>query len=143
MANLSRHRPADLIQIYKCLCDETRLRILHLLSHQPLCVCHFQAILNAPQVKVSKHLAYLREHGLVETRREGAWMIYSLPKKPSHELVENMKCLQDCCGERSLFAGDLRRMKKELACCSGPVSYCSTIATKRSRKGTKDAKAAF
>ena len=35
-----------LIEVYKCLCDETRLRILHLLSHQPLCVCHFQEILD-------------------------------------------------------------------------------------------------
>jgi ArsR family transcriptional regulator len=143
MATLSRHCPSDLIQIYKCLCDETRLRILHLLSHQSLCVCHFQAILSAPQVKVSKHLAYLRERGLVETRREGAWMIYSLPQNPSRELAENMKCLQDCCGEQTVFAVDLRRMKKELACCSGPLSDCSAPARKRRHKGTKHAKTAF
>ena len=77
----------QLIEVYKCLCDETRLRILHLLSHRPLCVCHFQDILSAPQVKVSKHLAYLREHGLVETQREGSWIVYSLPGKPSLELA--------------------------------------------------------
>jgi ArsR family transcriptional regulator len=68
-----------LIEVYKCLCDETRLRILHLLSHRPLCVCHFQEVLGAPQVKISKHLAYLREHALVETQREGTWIVYSLP----------------------------------------------------------------
>ncbi len=50
----------DLIQIYQCLCDPTRLRILHLLTQTPLCVCHFQEILGEPQVKVSKHLSYLR-----------------------------------------------------------------------------------
>ncbi len=47
----------SLIQIYQCLCDETRLRILHLLQDGELCVCHFQQILEEPQVKISKHLA--------------------------------------------------------------------------------------
>jgi ArsR family transcriptional regulator len=124
------HRPDDLIEIYKCLCDETRLRILHLLSHQPLCVCHFQAILSAPQVKISKHLAYLRARGMVKTRREGAWMIYSLPENPSHELAENLRCLQDCCREQAVFTADLRRMKKELACCDGPVQGCGQTKVK-------------
>jgi len=113
-----------LIEVYKCLCDETRLRILHLLSHRPLCVCHFQEILSAPQVKISKHLAYLREHALVETRREGAWIIYSLPAKPSRELTANMKCLQDCCRENAVFTADLRRMAKALASCAGPLADC-------------------
>ena len=54
-----------LLQIYRCFCDETRLRILHLLTQGPLCVCHFQNILQVPQVAVSKHLAYLRAGGLV------------------------------------------------------------------------------
>jgi ArsR family transcriptional regulator len=113
-----------LVQVYKCLCDETRLRILHLLSYRPLCVCHFQEILSAPQVKISKHLAYLRENALVETQREGAWIVYSLPSKPSPELVANMKCLQDCCSENAVFRADLRRMEKVLANCSGPLADC-------------------
>jgi ArsR family transcriptional regulator len=120
----------NLIEVYKCLCDETRLRILHLLSHRRLCVCHFQEILSAPQVKISKHLAYLREHGLVETQREGAWMIYSLPAKPSPELTANMKCLQDCCRENAVFTGDLRRMAKTLANCTGPLADCCTPKSK-------------
>lgn len=119
-----------LIEIYKCLCDETRLRILHLLSHQPLCVCHLQEILGAPQVKISKHLAYLREHALVETRREGAWIIYSLPAKASPELTANMQCLQDCCREHTVFSADLRRMTKALASCAGPLAECCASPAK-------------
>ena len=110
-----------LLEVYKCLCDETRLRILHLLSHRPLCVCHFQEILNAPQVKISKHLACLRDHGLVETEREGTWMIYALPARPSLELEANMKCLQKCCRENAILSADLRRMVKALAHCGGPL----------------------
>lgn len=50
----------DLVEIYKCLCDRTRLRLLHVLAQGPVCVCHFQEVLGEPQVKISKHLAYLR-----------------------------------------------------------------------------------
>ena len=56
----------SLVQIYECLCDRTRLRILHLLGQGPLCVCHFQEVLGEAQVKVSKHLAYLRARALVD-----------------------------------------------------------------------------
>ena len=131
-----------LIEVYKCLCDETRLRILHLLSHRPLCVCHFQEVLSAPQVKISKHLAYLREHALVETQREGAWIVYSLPAKPSPELTANMKCLQDCCRESAVFTADLRRMTKALANCAGPLADCYKPSSKtkpasRTRKSIK------
>src|SRR3954451_23649487 len=129
-------REMELVEVYKCLCDETRLRILHLLSHRPLCVCHFQSILAAPQVKISKHLAYLREHGMVETRREANWMIYSLPAEASPELTANMKCLQDCCRENRVFKSDLRRMSDALAkdagplpeCCPRPASRAETLA---------------
>ena len=86
----------DLIQIYECFCDRTRLRILHLLAQTPLCVCHFQEILDEPQVKISKHLGYLREREMVAAERQQNWMIYSLPKKRAPELEANLKCLQDC-----------------------------------------------
>lgn len=105
-------RPVKLIDIYKCLCDLTRLRIVHLLSRGPLCVCHFQSVLDAPQVKVSKHLAYLRRHALVETRRDGQMIIYSLPARPAPELDANLRCLQDCCREHPAFKADLRRLAK-------------------------------
>jgi DNA-binding transcriptional ArsR family regulator len=123
-------RSVKLVEIYKCLCVETRLRILHLLSHRPLCVCHFQEILSAPQVKISKHLAYLREHALVETHREGTWVVYSLPAKRSPELTANMKCLQDCCRENAVLAADLRRMARALAACTGPLADCCQPKTK-------------
>lgn len=101
---------APLIQIYQCLCDETRLRILNLLSRGPLCVCHFQELLNEPQVKVSKHLGYLREKGLVEGTRHQNWMIYAVPQNPSPELAANLRCLQDCVQSHPIFKSDLRRL---------------------------------
>lgn len=107
----------ELVQIYECLCDATRLRILNLLGRGPLCVCHFQKVLGEPQVKISKHLAYLRTRGMVAVERQGNWMIYSLPAKPSRELRTNLACLQDCSAEDAVFRRDIGRLRKlELAC---------------------------
>jgi ArsR family transcriptional regulator len=101
-----------LVQIYRCLCDETRLRILHLLTHGPLCVCHFQDILKEPQVAVSKHLAYLRANGMVVAQRHEKWMIYQLPKKVPAELDLQLRCLQDCVQSHPIFGEDMKRLKE-------------------------------
>ena len=102
----------DLVRIYECFCDRTRLRILHLLTQTPLCVCHFQEILREPQVKVSKHLRYLRSRGMVHTQQEKNWVIYSLPEKRGRELEANLKCLQDCARGDAGFKRDLRALAR-------------------------------
>lgn len=102
----------DLIRIYQCFCDATRLRIIHLLTHGPLCVCHFQEILDLPQVKVSQQLAYLRRNGMVEGTRHANWMIYSLPAERPPELENNLKCLQDCVQTDERFRTDLENLQK-------------------------------
>jgi ArsR family transcriptional regulator len=102
----------ELVRIYECLCDATRLRLLNVLTQGPLCVCHFQEILREPQVKISKHLGYLRERGLVESERQGNWMVYALPAKPSRELQANLACLQDCAREQPVFRRDVERLRK-------------------------------
>jgi DNA-binding transcriptional ArsR family regulator len=101
-----------LLQIYRCFCDETRLRILHLLTKGPLCVCHFQDMLQLPQVAVSKQLAYLRGNRLVTAKRHEKWMIYSLPGKASAELDLQLRCLQDCVQSHPIFRDDLKRRRK-------------------------------
>lgn len=101
----------SLVKIYECLCDETRLRIVQMLTRGPLCVCHLQSVLGVPQARVSQHLAYLRERGMVECRRRGTWMIYSLPEKPSGELAKHLACLQDCVLSDKLFREDLLKLQ--------------------------------
>jgi ArsR family transcriptional regulator len=102
----------DLIKIYACLCDRTRLRVLHLLLQGPLCVCHLQEVLREPQVKISKHLGYLKSHGLVEAERCANWMIYRLPERRSSQLQANLACLQDCVLEERIFREDAARLAK-------------------------------
>ena len=102
----------DLVEIYKCLCDPTRLRILNLLSAGPLCVCHIQDVLGEPQVKISKHLAYLRARGMVTVLRRANWMVYSLPEKRSAELDANLACLQDCSCEEPKYKADREKLRR-------------------------------
>ena len=102
----------NLVKIYECMCDRTRLRIMHLLTQSPLCVCHFQDILQEPQVKISKHLAYLRQRHLVEVERSGNWMIYSLPRKRTAELQANLQCLERCAQKDTAFRRDLEAFKR-------------------------------
>ena len=106
-----------LVQIYQCLCDETRLRILNLLSQRSLCVCHLQEILDRPQAQVSQHLARMKKDGLVEAHRHNNWMIYSLPKKAQRALEAHLKCLQDCTQTEPVFKADLIALRKLKADC--------------------------
>ena len=73
---------------YKALADATRLRILALLVEGEVCVCDIHDTLRLPQPTASRHLAYLRRTGLVETRRQGTWMHYRMASL--HPVVEGI-----------------------------------------------------
>jgi len=65
-------------QLLKALADETRLRILLLLTAGELCVCELMAALELPQSTVSRHLSYLKNSGWLLDRRAAVWMYYRL-----------------------------------------------------------------
>lgn len=125
----------DLVQIYECFCDRTRLRILHLLTKAPLCVCHFQEILDEPQVKISKHLGYLRKRGMVVAVREQNWMIYSLPARRATELERNLKCLQDCVQSDPVFRRDLKKLGQLRQSCCEPWAVFRNVSNGRKHNG--------
>ncbi|MSU37266.1 MAG: ArsR family transcriptional regulator [Pedosphaera sp.] len=135
-----QHPP--LIEIYNCLCDETRLRIVHLLAQAPLFLCHLQDILGLTQVAASKNLAYLRKRGIVESRRHEQWMIYSLPAGRPLELDWQLRCLQDCLPTHPIFRDDLRKLKARQSDCgwmaeaveAAPAPGRSISKTKRGSK---------
>ena len=67
------------LQLFKCLSDETRLTIVLLLKEATeLCVCELCETLELPQPKISRHLAMLREKGILLDRRAGKWIHYRL-----------------------------------------------------------------
>ena len=126
----------DLVQIYQGFSDRTRLRIVHLLIKTPLCVCHFQTILGESQVKISKHLAYLRDKGMVEVERDQNWMVYSLPRKRAPELAANLQCLQDCVRSDRVFARDLQKLAVIQKNCCEPTTAFHKSKRDRRRYGS-------
>lgn len=68
----------QLEQYFKALGDTNRLRIINLLLHGELCVCDIQYVLQNSQPNVSRHLAYLKNSGMVVDHRDGFRMYYRL-----------------------------------------------------------------
>jgi ArsR family transcriptional regulator, arsenate/arsenite/antimonite-responsive transcriptional repressor len=108
--------PFDLALFFQALGDQTRLRLLNLMGEQEICVCYFVEILNSPQPKISRHLAYLRRAGIVAARREGKWMHYRIVMPPHAGAAEVLKqTLATLRGEKAMQA-DTARLAK--ACCA-------------------------
>lgn len=102
-------------ELFRALADETRLRILHLISDQEVCVCYFVEALDVGQPKISRHLAYLRKAGLVETRRDGKWIHYRLAQLKDVKAERMLKAAIAWTHELSQAKKDLARF--EVACC--------------------------
>lgn len=98
--------------LFKALADETRLRtVLLLAARGELCVCELTQALAVSQPKMSRHLAALREAGLVSDRREGLWVFYRLaPALPdwARELLQHTAA--GVTAEQP-FAGDRQRLR--------------------------------
>ncbi len=99
-------------RLFKALGDETRLRIVALLSHGELCVCHLEDALNLAQPNVSRHLGILRQAGVVEHRREGSWVYYRLAAQQDPACERQLKSLIRTFATRSVLRRDLERLVK-------------------------------
>lgn len=87
-------------QLFHALSDSTRLRSLVLLQREgELCVCELTHALGVVQPKISRHLAQLREVGIVTDRRQGLWVYYRLhPELPNWMLEVLHATAQGCSG---------------------------------------------
>jgi ArsR family transcriptional regulator len=111
----------SLISLFKALSDETRLRIVGLLAESgELCVCDIESVVSCPQAKISRHLAYLRRAGIVQGKKKGLWMIYSLstPRNGDHELI--LKCVKDLLRDNRTVRADSADLQKNIqkGCCA-------------------------
>jgi len=110
-----RSKSLDLAALFAALADPTRLRLLNLMNGREVCVCYFVEILKQSQPKISRHLAYLRNAGIVSTRREGKWMHYSIARfENAGEAAILNAALASLKADRAMQA-DLARLSK--ACC--------------------------
>jgi ArsR family transcriptional regulator len=103
-------RPLSLV--YRALGDETRLRMVALLVHGELCVCHIEKGLGISQPNASRQLGILRAAGVVDYRREGTWVYYFI--SPSHHaLVEaQLEFLTKQFGAERTLKADNARVRK-------------------------------
>lgn len=79
---------AEYVPILKALSDETRLKIVDMLSCGELCACKILERFSITQPTLSYHMKILTESGIVTSRREGAWMNYSLNQEKGKELTQ-------------------------------------------------------
>jgi ArsR family transcriptional regulator, arsenate/arsenite/antimonite-responsive transcriptional repressor len=114
-----RKTKSGLDRFFRALADATRLRLINLIARQELCVCYFVQVIDAPQPKISRHLAYLRRAGIVAARREGKWMHYRLAVPSDPHAAAILKTTVDSLRQDRDMQRDLERLKR--ACC-GPQS---------------------
>lgn len=117
---MARKLQFDMERFFQALGDTTRLRLLNLMGEQEVCVCYFVEILDAPQPKISRHLAYLRDAGIVSARREGKWMHYRIVMPAHSGAAQILRQTLDWMKEDKSMHADTARLAK--ACCS-PARY--------------------
>ncbi|AFL86402.1 putative transcriptional regulator [Terriglobus roseus DSM 18391] len=117
---MARTKQFDLPQFFQALGDTTRLRLLNLMGEQEVCVCYFVEILGGPQPKISRHLAYLRNAGIVSARREGKWMHYRIEMPPHAGAAQVLRQTLEMLKDDKAMLADRTRLAK--ACCS-PARY--------------------
>ena len=103
--------------VFKALADATRLRILGLLLTGEVCVCDIHESLKIPQPKASRHLAYLRNAGLVDTRRDGLWIHYRLGTLPDPVLAAIGDAVRHALTHVDSVRRDAERLQKRTGCC--------------------------
>jgi ArsR family transcriptional regulator len=107
----------DMETFFKALADTTRLRILGLLMTGEVCVCHIHESLKIPQSKTSRHLAYLRHAGLVDTRRDGLWIHYRMAALPDPVLRTISETVQHALTHIDAIHRDAKRLEQKTGCC--------------------------
>ncbi|HZW48729.1 MAG TPA: metalloregulator ArsR/SmtB family transcription factor [Bacillota bacterium] len=96
----------DAVRILKALADETRLEIINMLSGGEMCACKILENFDITQPTLSYHMRILTDCGLIDAKRDGAWIRYTL-NKDAFELV------------RSLFSGICESLNQgqRINCC--------------------------
>lgn len=108
---------SEMETLFKALADATRLRILGLLLTGEVCVCDIHESLKIPQPKTSRHLAYLRRSGLVDTRRDGLWIHYRLGKLADPVMAAIVDAVRHALTHVDSVQRDAERLQKRTGCC--------------------------
>ncbi len=106
------HGVRPLTKLFRALGDETRVRIVALLAHGELCVCHVEKALELSQPNVSRHLGILRMAGVVDARRDGMWVYYRLADQEHDVVQELLATLTRTFGAEKAIRADHAKLRK-------------------------------
>jgi ArsR family transcriptional regulator len=109
---------------FLALADKTRLRLLNLMRENEVCVCFFTEVLGESQPKISRHLAYLRNTGIVSARREGKWIHYKIVTPESDYAAQVLRDTLEWLKSQNEMRKDYEKL--ENVCCS--IEVPTTIA---------------
>ena len=101
----------SLIRILKALGDETRLSIVNLLRIENLCVCEIEAILQSSQSNVSRHLAKLRDAGVIYSEKKSQWVYYGINKETVSKYSFIKTLLDQDLAEHPEYQKELAKLK--------------------------------
>jgi len=116
---MSKNGKFDPERFFRALADRTRLRLLNLLGREEVCVCFLVEILRTNQPNVSRHLAYLRQAGIVVARREGKWMHYRIEPPDDPGAARILDDVLSLLANDADMQRDRRRLEK--VCCGPEV----------------------
>lgn len=118
----------ELETFFLALADKTRLRLLNLMRDNEVCVCFFTEVLGESQPKISRHLAYLRNAGIVSARREGKWMHYKIDMPEDFYTAQILQETLDSLKSRNEMQTDYQKLVN--VCCAAEVSVTIARAPK-------------
>jgi ArsR family transcriptional regulator len=99
--------------VFSALSDPIRLRSLALIvRHGELCVCELVAALDLPQPKVSRHLAVMREAGLLRDRRDAQWVLYALSPDLPTWVVPVIEAAVAAVEKETVYGKDAKRLAR-------------------------------
>lgn len=99
-------------RLFKALGDDTRVRIVALLAHGELCVCHVQEALGLTQPNASRQLSILKNAGILESRRQGTWTYYRLAAQPDRRCDRQLEALVCGFAAQAVLKKDVERLLK-------------------------------
>jgi ArsR family transcriptional regulator len=102
----------DAVKAFKVLSDETRLRILNLVSERECCVCEVMQALQISQPKASRGLTALYDAGLLKQRKDGLWSLYSIDTETKDYLSELTQAARRALKDNKVAARDRERLRK-------------------------------
>jgi ArsR family transcriptional regulator len=107
-----------LTRLFRALGDETRLRIVALLAHGELCVCHLEKALDLSQPNASRQLGILKSAGIVDSRREGTWVYYAISPQEHAIVAKALHVLTRTFGAEAALARDHAKLRRSCGPCS-------------------------